>query len=181
MLLERRRAFVGTVELVLGVRYCVGVVHCGVRVYLHLNELNVSLHTALICLDYCRFLFLLGSGEPCSIMHSSPLHVLSATSSQCRRIRIYNKDLYIRAGYCAARTAALFWASAGAMRDEHSIYWVLLFFMLSIDCIWTCFSIINVYENDWMIMHSSFFFFFVLEVFWEHWFSFYLFASKEPQ
>lgn len=53
-------------EVILDVQYCLEVVHGGVWIYLHLNELSVSFHTALIYLDCYRFLFLLGFREPYS-------------------------------------------------------------------------------------------------------------------
>lgn len=112
-------------------------------------------------------------GNHIPIMHSSSLHMLSATFIQCHQISIYNKDLLHQSWLlcCQATYCVLGLRRSNEWWVQH-LFKYYFFFMLSIDCIRTCFSIINVYENDWMVMHSSKLFF--LELFWEHWFSFYL-------
>lgn len=92
-------------------------------------------------------------GNCLPLMHSSSFHVLSATFSQCRQISIYNKDLLHQSWLlcCQASCCVLGLRRSNEWWVQH-LFKYYFFFMLSIDCIWTCFSIINVYENDWMIM-----------------------------
>lgn len=128
-------------------------------------------------------------GNCIPIMHSSSLHILSlviATFSQCHQISIYDKDLlhWIWLPCCQAS----YWKLGFRRSNEWWVqrlfeycFFLLLFlvFMWSIDCIWTCFRIINVSESNWMIMHSSKFL--VLKLFLNHWFSFFFsFCLSSP-
>lgn len=125
------------------------------------------------------FYFLWDLGNRIPIMRSSSLHILSATFSQCRQISIYNKDFLHQIWLPCCQ--ASYW-SLGLRRSNESwvqhlfkycFFFPPLVFMFSIDCISTCFSIINVSENSWMIMQSSKFF--VLKLFWNNWFSFFIY------
>lgn len=128
-------------------------------------------------------------GNCIPIMHSSSLHVLSlviATFSQCHQISIYDKDLlhWIWLPCCQASYWNLGFRRSNEWRVQCLFdYWVFLllflFFMWSIDCIWTCFSIVNVSEGNWMIMRSSKFFCFKI-VFKSLIFLFFSFCLSSP-